>query len=116
VVSRRQLLERGWSKEEIDWRVRNGRLHRLHAGVRHVSEVPADERAVEEGVPVTSVPRTIFDLAASEDVDAVVSMLREAEYRNLWDRLSLWDLLARYPRKRGSRKVRVALDRLKEEP
>ncbi len=33
VVSRRQLLEQGWTKEEIDWRTRNGRLHRLHAGV-----------------------------------------------------------------------------------
>jgi very-short-patch-repair endonuclease len=83
---------------------------------RHVSEVPADERAVEEGIPVTSVPRTIFDLAATEDVDTVVAMLREAEYRELWDRLSLWDLLDRYPGKRGSRKVRVALKRLKEEP
>jgi very-short-patch-repair endonuclease len=83
---------------------------------RHVSEVPPDERTVEEGIPVTSVPRTIFDLAATEDVDVIVSMLREAEYRNLWDRLSLWDLLERYPGKRGSRKVRVALERLKEEP
>jgi very-short-patch-repair endonuclease len=71
---------------------------------------------VEDGIPVTSVPRTTFDLAATEDVDAIVSMLREAEYRNLWDRLSLWDLLERYPRKRGSRRVRLALERLKEEP
>ncbi|HWO83717.1 MAG TPA: type IV toxin-antitoxin system AbiEi family antitoxin domain-containing protein [Solirubrobacterales bacterium] len=83
---------------------------------RHVSEVPPDERMVEEGIPATSVPRTIFDLAATEDVDTVVAMLREAEYRNLWDRLSLWDLLERYPGRRGSRKVRVALERLKEEP
>jgi very-short-patch-repair endonuclease len=83
---------------------------------RHVSRVPDDEWVVEEGIPVTSVPRTTFDLAATEDVDTVVSMLREAEYRELWDRLSLWDLLERYPGKRGSRKVRVALERLKEEP
>jgi Protein of unknown function (DUF559) len=83
---------------------------------RHVSVVPPDERVVEEGIPVTTVPRTIFDVAATENVDAVVSMLREAEYRNLWDGLSLWDLLGRYPRKRGSRRVRIALERLKEEP
>ncbi|HVD39579.1 MAG TPA: DUF559 domain-containing protein [Solirubrobacterales bacterium] len=78
--------------------------------------MPEDERTIEEGIPVTSVPRTTFDLAATEDVDTVVAMLREAEYRELWDRLSLWDLLERYPGKRGSRKVRVALERLKEEP
>jgi len=71
---------------------------------------------VEEGIPVTSVPRTIFDLAATEDVDTLASMLREAEYRELWDGLSLWDLLERYPGKRGSRRVRVVLERLKEEP
>jgi very-short-patch-repair endonuclease len=78
--------------------------------------VPEDERAVEEGIPVTSVHRTIFDLAASVSVDAVVAMIKEAEYLNRWDRLSLPDLLERYPGKRGSRKVRLALDRITEEP
>jgi very-short-patch-repair endonuclease len=83
---------------------------------RHLSSIPDDERGAKEGIPVTSVPRTIFDLAASEDVDAVISMLREAEFHQLWDRLSLWDLLDRYPGKRGSRKVHAALKRLREEP
>lgn len=65
---------------------------------------------------MTTVPRTIFDLAATEPVDVVKEMLRESEFRQLWDRLSLWDLLERYPGKRGSRTVRLALERLKEEP
>jgi len=42
--------------------------------------------------------------------------LREAEFLELWDRLSLWDLVERYPGRRGVRKVRVALERLKSEP
>lgn len=83
---------------------------------RHLSSVPADERAVKAAIPVTSVHRTIFDLANAEDIDGVVSMLREAEYLQHWDRLSLWHLLERYPGKRGSRKVRAALERLKGEP
>jgi very-short-patch-repair endonuclease len=83
---------------------------------RHVSEVPADERTVEEGIPVTSVPRTIFDLAATEPTDVVEGLLRESEYRQLYDRLSLWDLIERYPGRRGIRKVRAALERIKEEP
>ena len=83
---------------------------------RHISEVPEDERTVEERIPVTSVPRTIFDLAATEPADVVQNLLRETEHLELWDRLSLWDLLERYPGKRGSRSVRVALERLKEEP
>jgi hypothetical protein len=84
---------------------------RIH---RHFSIMPPDERTMHEGIPVTSAHRTIFDLAASEDVDAVVSMIKEAEYLNRWDRLSLPDLLERYPGKRGSRKVRFALKRLVE--
>jgi very-short-patch-repair endonuclease len=83
---------------------------------RHFSLVPADERAVEEGIPVTSVHRTIFDLADQVDVDGVVAMIKEAEYLNRWDRLSLPDLLERYPSKRGSRKLRFALERITEEP
>jgi len=65
---------------------------------------------------VTTVPRTIFDLAATEDVDVIQSLLREAEFREVWDALSLWDLVERYPGRRGVRKVRAALERLKSEP
>jgi len=32
-VSREQLLDAGWSKDEINWRLRAGRLHRVHGGV-----------------------------------------------------------------------------------
>lgn len=83
---------------------------------RHFSQVPPDERRVEEGVPVTSVPRTIFDLAAAAEADTIAAMLREAEYLELHDHLSLPHLLERYPGRRGSRKVRLALRRLREEP
>jgi very-short-patch-repair endonuclease len=83
---------------------------------RHHKALPADEVTSEDGIPVTSVPRTIFDLAATVDVDAIASMLRESEHRNLWDRLSLPDLVARYPRRRGVKKVRLALARITEEP
>jgi very-short-patch-repair endonuclease len=177
VVGRGQLLELGLTEEAIEVRLRNGRLHRLHAGVyavghrvtsregqwmaavlgsgpeavlshwsaaafwtiransrsvidittprksrswdgirRHHKALPADEVTVEEGIPVTTVPRTIFDLAATESADVVGSLLRESEYRQLRDRLSLWDLVERYPGRRGVRRVRTALGRLREEP
>ena len=83
---------------------------------RHFSVVPEDERTKAEGVPTTSVNRTIFDLAITASVDDMVTMIKEAEYRQHWDRLSLPDLLERYPRKRGSRKVSFALQRITEEP
>ncbi|HEX7279602.1 MAG TPA: DUF559 domain-containing protein [Solirubrobacterales bacterium] len=103
------------SRERIDvtvpHRSRSGDLIR-----RHISPVPDDERAVKEGIPVTSAPRTIFDLAAAEPLDVVENLLREMERLELRDRLSLRDLLDRHPGRRGARKVRSALERLKEEP
>jgi very-short-patch-repair endonuclease len=83
---------------------------------RHHKALPADEVTVMEGIPVTTVPRTIFDLAATEPLEVVKAMLREAEFRQLHDRLSLWDLVERYPGRRGIRKVKAALEALKDEP
>ncbi len=83
---------------------------------RHVSHLPADERTVEEGIPVTTAPRTILDLAATEPLYIVKALLREMEYRELWGSLSLWDLVERYPGRRGIRKVKAALEGIKDEP
>jgi very-short-patch-repair endonuclease len=83
---------------------------------RHHKALPADERTVEEGIPVTTVPRTILDLAAIEPADVVENLLREMEFRELRDRLSLWELIERYSGRRGVRRVRSALERLTEEP
>ena len=83
---------------------------------RHHKALPADEVTMEEGIPVTTVPRTILDLAATEPVDVVENLLREMEHRELRDRLSLWDLGRRYPGRRGVRRLRIALERLEEEP
>ncbi len=82
---------------------------------RHEARLPPDEITIHEGIPVTSGPRTIFDLAA-ESPRAVEPALRQSEYRRLYDRLSLFDLLDRYPRHRGNRAIRAALSRLRETP
>ncbi|HEU5254229.1 MAG TPA: DUF559 domain-containing protein [Solirubrobacterales bacterium] len=83
---------------------------------RHVSHLPPDERTVREGIPVTTVPRTILDLAAAAPLDVVKSLIREMEFKELWGSLSLWDLIERYPGRRGIRKVRLALEALRDEP
>jgi very-short-patch-repair endonuclease len=67
-------------------------------------------------MPVTTVPRTILDLAASESIDVVLSLIRESEYLQLRDRLSLQDILGRYPGRRGIRRLRTALRRLEGTP
>lgn len=81
---------------------------------RHFAVLPADEVTERVGIPVTTVPRTILDLAAVERPEAIESALRQAEFRQLHDCLSLPDLLDRYPRRRGNRAVRNALTRLQE--
>jgi very-short-patch-repair endonuclease len=81
-----------------------------------VQSVPDDEITVEDGIPVTSVPRTILDLAAIASVDVVENALREAEFLELRDPLSLPELLARYRGRRGVHRVRSALARISEEP
>jgi very-short-patch-repair endonuclease len=83
---------------------------------RHSVQLPADEVKVERGIPVTTVPRTIFDLAAVSTPHVVESALRQAEFRRLYDPLSLHDLLDRYPGHRGVRAIRSALARSAETP
>lgn len=83
---------------------------------RHFALLPPDEVTEHRGIPVTTVPRTLFDLAAVSSIDAVEHALRESEYLRLHDRLSLPDLLARYPRRCGSVTVRECLRRRRSLP
>jgi hypothetical protein len=71
--------------------------------------LPEDEVTIHHAIPVTTVPRTIFDMAAILRPRQVERLMNEAEVLRLWDPLSLHDLLDRYPRRPGSRTVRAAL-------
>jgi very-short-patch-repair endonuclease len=81
-------------------------------GIRfHRSKLPADEVTTRERIPITTVPRTLFDMAASLDVGRLERAIKEAEIKQLWDELSLVDLLHRHPRRPGTRNARAALER-----
>ena len=75
----------------------------------HRSQVADDERLIEDGIPVTSPFRTVFDLAAVLDRRGLERVLHEAEVRGLRDRVSLPMLLERYPGRRGTRVLRELL-------
>ncbi len=84
---------------------------------RHRALLLPDEVTVHDDIPVTSVPRTSFDLAATtNDPHLVESVVRQSEFLRLSDPLSLWDLVERHPRHRGCRAIRTALARLAEAP
>src|SRR5207244_1121633 len=76
----------------------------------HRIQLPADEVTEREGIGVTSVVRTQFDLAAVLPPHQVERAINEAEYQRLTDVLSLDDLVARYPHRRGATMIRRILD------
>lgn len=69
--------------------------------VAHQFSLPGDERSVIDGIPATTVPRTVLDFAAVASRRQVERALNEVEIQGLTDRLSIPDLLARYPQRRG---------------
>lgn len=71
--------------------------------------LPADERTILDGIPVTTVPRTLLDLAAVVAPHQLERAVNDAERRRLTDPLSLEALASRYPGRRGVAAVRALL-------
>jgi very-short-patch-repair endonuclease len=70
--------------------------------VAHRGILLRDEVVWVRGIPVTSVPRTMFDLAATRSEREVERAWNEMEVRGFRDRLSVPHLLERYPGRKGS--------------
>jgi very-short-patch-repair endonuclease len=86
------------------------KARRSRRGIRvHHVRLPSDEITVHEGIPVTTVPRTIFDFAVEASQRELERAINEAEVLRLWDELSLDHVLHRYPRHKGTRAIRAAL-------
>ena len=73
----------------------------------HVSALPPDERTVHKGIPVTTVPRTLLDLAAVLPRHGLERALHEAEFLRLGDPVPLTELIARHPGRRGVATLRT---------
>lgn len=76
----------------------------------HSCSLPFDEITVKDGIAITTVPRTILDLATILDHHALARVVEEAEFQRLSDRLSLPALLERHRGERGSAKLRAVLE------
>jgi very-short-patch-repair endonuclease len=70
--------------------------------VTHCGSLPGDEVVRARGIPVTTVPRTMFDLAAVLEDREVERAWNEMEVRGYTDQLSVPHLLERYPGRQGS--------------
>jgi very-short-patch-repair endonuclease/predicted transcriptional regulator of viral defense system len=170
VVARRQLLDSGLTRRQIEERISRHLLHPIHHGVYAVGHtaltdrgrwsaavlacgpravlshraagqlwrlipqtrlllevtrpgrsrrrpgirtwrgsVREDEQGTIDGIKVTSLSRTIVDLAAVLERPRLERALNEAEVLRLTDRLSVPELLDRHPGRRGVATLREIL-------
>ena len=87
------------------------RMRRSRPDLRfRVATLLPDEVTTVDGIPITTVPRTLLDLAAVVDAHRLERAFNEAEYRRLDDALSVADLLERHPSRRGSASLRALLE------
>lgn len=85
---------------------------RRHPGIRIIRppSLTGDDLALVEGVPCTTVARTLVDLAGVPRRPWLTDRaVREAEYRDILDRDALAGIIARISRPRGVRQLRAAL-------
>jgi hypothetical protein len=75
--------------------------------------VPAD-RAVRYGIPVTSLPRTILDMAVDRPGRTVGRYIQRADDAKVFDRRAMIELLDRTKGHRGGAKVRETLEIYRE--
>lgn len=75
----------------------------------HRAELAEDEKTEVDRIPVTTVPRTALDFAALASRRQLERALNEMEVQQRTDPLSIPQLLARHPRRRGSRVLRDLL-------
>lgn len=81
---------------------------------QHSSVIARDEMTTVRGIRVTTVARTLVDLAAVLDAHQLKRAAHEAEVRRLWDALSIQALTDRHRGRRGVVAVKALLadDRL----
>jgi very-short-patch-repair endonuclease len=74
------------------------------------------DRAVRDGIPVTSVARTLVDLAEVLDERRLASAVNEAEVLRLFDLIAIQVTLDRRPGGAGRRKLEQVLAAYREPP
>lgn len=77
----------------------------------HHAHLAEDERTVRDGIPVTTVARTLLDLAAVLRPDQLERALREAEVQQYADATPVGALLERHRGRPGTANLRAVLPR-----
>jgi predicted transcriptional regulator of viral defense system/very-short-patch-repair endonuclease len=110
-----------WIWELLRWRPGGFHLsaptrrHRREPIVVHFARLAPEDRAIVDGIPVTSLARTMLDLAPTEPTRRLHQMMDRAEERKTFDLRRFDRLLARAGGHPGRVKLRDALDTFKPE-
>jgi predicted transcriptional regulator of viral defense system len=77
--------------------------------VRRTRSLHPEDRAVRDGIPVTSVARTLLDLAAVAHPDTLERAIEKADNGKLFDRRAVDRALERAGNRKGTKRLRRAL-------
>lgn len=77
----------------------------------HRAVLPAEDLEIVDGIPTTSVSRTLLDLSVTSQESFVRRLLKQAEFLNLTSAAELVRILGRYPRRRGRRVLARIVER-----
>jgi very-short-patch-repair endonuclease len=87
-----------------------GHATRSRPGVRaHSANLHPEDVATRHNIPLTSVSRTILDLAARLDESRLIRVIETADRHQLFDLRALDRAVARQPRRAGVRRLRAVL-------
>jgi predicted transcriptional regulator of viral defense system len=89
---------------------RAGRVRREGVRVHRSGRLTAEEVTVKDGIPVTTVARTLLDLADVLDLQSLRRAVTEAEYRNVFDLTALIAVVEANPGRRTKKLLTAATE------
>ena len=89
---------------------RGGRASRDRIRLHRSSTLRADDVTTHRGIPVTTVARTLLDVAATLREPSLARTVEQTEIRRLFDLTAVEQTLARNPNHPGAKRLRRALE------
>jgi hypothetical protein len=89
---------------------RNGRIRRAGIRIHRSGRLAPEEVAESSGIPVTTVARTLLDLADALEMQALRRAVTEAEYRRRFDLTAIDAVVQANPGRRGRKLMTAAVE------
>jgi very-short-patch-repair endonuclease len=105
-----ELRQSGGGAIDVTVPSRAGRIRRPGIRVHRSGRLSAGEVSVKDAIPVTTVARTLLDLADVLDLQALRRGVTEAEYRNVFDLTALNAVVESNPGRRTKKLLTAATE------